>query len=222
MMSKNNKTSNTALWDQVFQTDPAFTKFVKVGRGFTAIDAFYQVKTATQVFGPVGIGWGWTTDETYSEGLVIVKMHLWYKHPDSSERSEPVVHFGCKALVGKGGRINEDAVKSATTDALTKALSYIGFNGDVFMGMFDDNKYVDAQREKFAAAPEPAQVATPEQLEIAGDLANRISTCGSLGELNALKPELSAVKSAKTVTPVLLADLASMFISVMQSFKEDV
>ena len=43
MMSKNNKTSNTALWDQVFQTDPAFTKFVKVGRGFTAIDAFYQV-----------------------------------------------------------------------------------------------------------------------------------------------------------------------------------
>lgn len=213
------KTSNTALWDRVFQTDPAFTKFVKVGRGFTTIDAFYQVKTATEVFGPVGIGWGWTTDETFSDGLVIVKMHLWYKHPDTGERSDPVVHFGCKALANKSGRINEDAVKSATTDALTKALSFIGFNGDVFMGLFDDNKYVEAQREKYAE-PEPIVKATPEQLEIAGNLANSISTCGSLGELDALKPELSAIKEAKTLTPDLLADLASTFISVMQSFKE--
>ncbi len=211
--------SNTALWDRVFPTDPKYTKFVKVGRGFTTIDAFYQVKTATEVFGPVGIGWGWTTEETFSDGLVIIKMHLWYKHPDSGERSEPVVHYGCKALANKSGRINEDAVKSATTDALTKALSFIGFNGDVFMGLFDDNKYVQAQAEKYAE-PEPVVASTPDQLEIAGKLIEQISTCTTLGELEALKPKLAEVRESNVLTQDLLSDLANTFISVMQGFKE--
>ena len=34
-------------------------------------------------------------------------------------------------------------MKKVATDALTKGLSKLGFNADVFMGMFDDNKYVN-------------------------------------------------------------------------------
>tara|TARA_R110000765_G_scaffold180987_5_gene286963 strand:- start:1963 stop:2613 length:651 start_codon:yes stop_codon:yes gene_type:complete len=210
------KNPNTSLWDQVFATDPAYTKFVKVGRGFTTIDAYYQVKTATEVFGPVGLGWGWKTDETYTDGVVIVKMHLWYKHPDSGEVSQPVVHFGCKALMNKSGRVNEDAVKSATTDALTKALSYIGFNGDVFLGLFDDNKYVEMQQQKFA---EKEEAPSSEQGELLASLLMEISTAFDMAALKALRPKLSAAK--ETLNKAMVRELSTIFISRMESFKEE-
>ena len=35
-----------------------------------------------------------------------------------------------------------DCMKKATTDGITKGLTYFGFNADVFLGKFDDNKYV--------------------------------------------------------------------------------
>ena len=211
-----NKT-NTSLWDLVFETDPRYTKFVKVGRGFTTIDAFYQVKRATEVFGPVGIGWGWETDETYtSDGLVVVKMSLWYIHPETGETSKPVVHFGCKALQSKSGRINEDAVKSATTDALTKALSYIGFNGDVFMGLFDDNKYVAEMREKYDEAP-VSDDERDEQSALMADLAMKISTVPDMSALEALRPELS---SAKPKLPKkMVRELTELYISRTKEFE---
>lgn len=210
------KNPNTALWDKVFPTDPAYTKFVKVGRGFTTIDAYYQVKTATEVFGPVGLGWGWDTDETYTDGMVIVKMYLWYKHPDTGETSQPVVHFGCKALANKSGRINEDAVKSATTDALTKALSFIGFNGDVFLGLFDDNKYVAMQQQKFE---EKAEAPNVEQSELLAQLSLEISTAADLPDLQALRPRLSEAKA--NLTTGMVRELGTLFINRMESFQEE-
>ena len=35
------------------------------------------------------------------------------------------------------------------TDALTKAFSHLGVSADVFLGLFDSNKYVDSMKEKF-------------------------------------------------------------------------
>jgi hypothetical protein len=60
-------------------------------------------------------------------------------------------------VVDKSDRVDGDAGKKALTDGITKALSYLGFNSDVFMGKFDDNKYVQerAAEEKKAAEPEP-------------------------------------------------------------------
>jgi hypothetical protein len=37
--------------------------------------------------------------------------------------------------------VNEDAPKMSVTDGLTKALSHLGFNADVFLGEYDGNKY---------------------------------------------------------------------------------
>ena len=45
-----------------------------------------------------------------------------------------------KTMMGK--RVDDDCIKKVQTDALTKGLSKLGFNADVFMGRFDDNKYV--------------------------------------------------------------------------------
>ena len=48
------------------------------------------------------------------------------------------------------GRLDSDAGKKATTDGITKLLSQLGFNADVFLGKFDDQKYVDDLREEMA------------------------------------------------------------------------
>jgi hypothetical protein len=49
---------------------------------------------------------------------------------------------------------DEDAPKKSVTDALTKALSMIGFAGDIFSGRWDDNRYVEGLKEE--AKPDPA------------------------------------------------------------------
>ena len=48
------------LWSRVEKTDPAFTKEFNKGGGFrgTSINATYLAKKATEVFGPIGLGWG--------------------------------------------------------------------------------------------------------------------------------------------------------------------
>ena len=43
-----------------------------------------------------------------------------------------------------------DCMKKATTDGLTKCLSFLGFNADIFLGKFDDCKYVQQVTEEFA------------------------------------------------------------------------
>ena len=54
---------NMKLWKSVETTDPAFTTRVNQRGGFTAIGAQYQLRTATEKFGPMGAGWG-VEDET--------------------------------------------------------------------------------------------------------------------------------------------------------------
>ena len=127
--------SNLSLWDQVESTDPQFAKKQEFGAKLTAIDAQYQRKTATKMFGPMGIGWGTTKskytinpDHThcYYSGI------LWYTWEDKKGTIE----------IGSDIKIKPDFIKCVRTDAITKGLSELGFNADVFMGTFDENKYV--------------------------------------------------------------------------------
>ena len=69
------------LWNTVETTDPKYTKKVNQRGGFTAIAAQSQIKKATEVFGPAGIGWGVKNEEfTNIEGttLVLYTSTLWY------------------------------------------------------------------------------------------------------------------------------------------------
>ena len=159
-------TENLKIWDAVSQTDVDHTKQVDFGRKFTAIDAHSQVMNATEQFGPVGAGWGYKNEygEVHlQDGKVIVycDVTLWYITHDEWEgnkienRKEFGPIRGGSVLIksNKDGSIakvpDTDAWKKASTDGLTKALSHLGFNADVFLGMFDDNKYVTGlQKEK--------------------------------------------------------------------------
>jgi len=134
---------NMELWNSVCETDPAHTKKVNQRGGFTAIDAMYQIQEATRQFGAVGVGWGWSYELIFPPNdTVIANVSLWHGKQDQVVRQA-----GQKKLNASNGA-DEDAAKKAITDGLTKCLSYLGFNADVFLGKFDDNKYVDSMKDK--------------------------------------------------------------------------
>jgi hypothetical protein len=139
---------NMRIWEAVSKTDPSHTKKVNQRGGFTAISAHYQIMQATKQFGPVGVGWGYTNGDAFLMGdkLVVVPVTIW--HGDRSNTFGPL--YGSAELVDAKGRLDSDAPKKASTDGLTKGLSQLGFNADVFLGKFDDNKYVQAMEREFS------------------------------------------------------------------------
>ena len=46
--------------------------------------------------------------------------------------------------------VDDNFAKKIETDALTKAISKLGFNADIFMGKFDDVRYVSEMKKEFA------------------------------------------------------------------------
>ena len=133
--------TNMELWEKVSVSDGKFLKKVSFGaRSFTSIDPMYQVREATRAFGPVGQGWGWdaTTEMiTVANGDVACISHVSVWAGTRENKFGPFT--GCRTFYKKE-RIAEDAPKMAVTDGLTKALSHLGFNADVFLGEHD-NKY---------------------------------------------------------------------------------
>lgn len=157
---------NLTLWNLVEKTPESQTKPI-TGKSYqgTSPKPYYLVQKATETFGPVGIGWGFSIeDERIEEGaggekMSIARVKVWYKW--QGERGE-VEHIGGTSFSGTRRNGNaftdEDAPKKSVTDALVKALSMIGFAGDIFMGRYDDSKYVeDLRAEERQKAKEPSK-----------------------------------------------------------------
>jgi hypothetical protein len=180
------------IWNAVCKTDPKHTKAVEFGRKFTAIDAHYQIQEATRLFGPIGEGWGYVTGMMiFEDGLVIVPVTLW--HGDRNKSFGPI--YGSTTMRDRKGNIDKDAPKKATTDALTKALSQLGFNADVFLGLFDDNKYVAAVQEEFhpkTDEPKPGERHPGENFEAREKLEGPYTSGSALrGAIKAFAGQLS-------------------------------
>ena len=154
---------NLKLWDSVQKTDPSHTKKAKIGQmSITAICPQYQRKNATIAFGPYGSGWG-VEDQEFSfmdfadqTKLCTYTATFWYMHNDK-KCAFPIQSNIKVAFVTQGGKgylkIDDEYSKKAATDALTKGLSMLGFNSDVFEGKYDDSKYVNQMVQEFAPAP---------------------------------------------------------------------
>ncbi len=140
--------SNMKLWDKLKETDPKYTKpFSKFGgKQLTTVDPMYQIQMMTNMFGPVGKGWKYEVEYKYIDGLVFAEVKLkwfdkqWYEYG-------PVCSV--QNLSKKNGGLDDEAPKKAMTDAMTKAFSHLGMSADVFLGMFDNSKYVETMKEKF-------------------------------------------------------------------------
>ena len=142
--------SNMDIWNNLCVSDPKYLKKISFGaRSFTAIDPQYQVMKMTEQFGPVGEGWGWhSTTEIVNvsngDSAVLAHVTVWHGSPSNSFGA----FTGCRKFFDAvKGRMAEDAPKMAVTDGLTKALSHIGCDADVFLGKMDGNKYDSAPKE---------------------------------------------------------------------------
>lgn len=163
---------NLNLWQTVEKTPPEHVKPI-TGKSYqgSSPKPQYLVKKATETFGPCGIGWGFTVDERIEDGALIApghfermhiaKVRVWYKW--NGERGE-VEHIGGTPFSGQRksgqGYTDEDAPKKSVTDALVKALSMIGFAGDIFMGRYDDSKYVNELKQEEAESKRAAEPKT--------------------------------------------------------------
>lgn len=185
---------NMKIWDEVCKTDPSHTKRVNQRGGFTAIDAHYQIMNATKQFGPIGEGWGYEVIGTEMIGdFFMAKVVLW--HGSRSNQFGPIL--GCSQMfnVGKQKYPDGDAPKKATTDAITKGLSQLGFNADVFLGKFDDNKYIAERRKEESEAARPSEEEkAAKRKEFAQKVAGEIENAdGEFGAAEVIHNHLSAI-----------------------------
>ena len=168
---------NLELWGKVEKTNPKYTKKAKVGgNSITAISPQFQIMNATEQFGAYGNTWGfknieldysitntpitfdvtdWNTKKTEKRtsilGLVGFKATFFYPK-GSFEITNSIKIF----TDNKHSKIDDNFAKKLETDALTKALSKLGFNADIFLGKFDDVRYVNEMTKEFA--PKPVKV----------------------------------------------------------------
>lgn len=167
--------SNTELWDSVEKTDPKHVKAI-TGKSYqgSSPKPHYLVRKATETFGPCGIGWGFNiVSERIEEGAGGEKMHiahvrLWYKWRGETGSVEHVggTQFSGTRSSGKPFT-DEDAPKKSITDALVKALSMVGFAGDIFMGRYDDSKYVNEVKAEFSEEKQEPYPPKPKQKTVA-------------------------------------------------------
>lgn len=161
---------NMQIWDKVSTTDTRYTKAAEVGgQKITSLNGTAMIMKATEVFGPVGIGFGWSIiEERFDEGsemvsgegdkrLVLgrelnhtIKIRFWFEL--DGKRGE-IEQYGCTRYLYKskyGTTTDGEAPKKSLTDAIKKSLSMLGFSADVFLGMFDDHTYVEQLKEEQA------------------------------------------------------------------------
>ena len=179
------------IWDSLCKTNPDFTKEApsSYGKKITTIDPMYQIQCMTEVFGPVGQGWKYTVEYKYQDGLVFAEVCIHYCVHNNWFQYGPV----CSVQnLSKRDKLDDEAPKKAMTDAMTKAFSHLGMNADVFLGKFDDSKYVEKMRQAFSQQKKIPQTNGTEHDEdhdavVINHIINDMKNAKSINELRKLK-----------------------------------
>lgn len=199
---------NLDIWNTLGKTDPDQTKAFTRGGGFkgTAVKPIYTEHKMTEVFGPCGIGWGFTEPSFQvvpgdnKEVLVYCWLSLWVVRDGVKSELIPgvggdkvVSHIKANTQYNRPERWENDdeAFKKAFTDAIGNAMKHLGMSADVHMGMFDDSKYVATRRkEEREAAEVPARAPSDDMppaetpQEVAMRLMGDIEGCKTLPALD--------------------------------------
>ncbi len=156
--------ANLDLWEAHADIDPSFTKAI-TGKAYkgTSPNPQYVIKCLTEMFGPVGQGFGWEVlAEDFTplgeEILHWCRIRFWH-----TKREHYYEAYGqTKALMKtrNGLMSDEDAPKKSLTDAIIKAASQLGIAANIFLGRWDDQKYVADLKEEFRQ-DEPAHTTKP-------------------------------------------------------------
>jgi len=173
IMGEIEEVNNLELWNKVEKTNPKYTKNAKVGgNAITSISPQYQIMMVTEQFGIYGKSWGFKdieldyslvdkkffkdkTEGSYPNvkvigkeevnmGMVIFKATFFF--PDGEL---PIINSISLFTNNAMSKLDDQFAKKVETDTLTKAISKLGFNADIFMGKFDDVRYLNELKEEF-------------------------------------------------------------------------
>lgn len=134
---------NMTLWNSWRKVPEEAKKPITAGRlkGMTDINPMWRYKMLTERFGPCGTGW-YTDDEQYElhpgaqdQVVVVCRLKLYYRDPESGEWSKGVAGQGGSMLVAaetKGLYTSDEAFKMAYTDAISVACKQLGIGADVY------------------------------------------------------------------------------------------
>ena len=147
---------NLELWRKVEKTNPKYTKQANVGGNkITSIAPQYQIMNVTEQFGSYGKTWGFKNielDYTLVPEFNLIVFKAIFFYPDGEF---PTINSIKMFMDNAKLKIDDNFAKKLETDTLTKAISKLGFNADIFMGKFEDTRYLAEIKKEFA---EPTKV----------------------------------------------------------------
>lgn len=150
---------NLKIYDSVRYVPEAAQKKITGGRlnGYTDINPMWRIKTLTEQFGPVGVGWFIEiTKQEIIQGpdaqmAAFVNILLFVKI--GGEWSKGIFGTGGSSFVAQeksGLYMSDECFKMALTDAISVACKMLGFGADIYWAK-DNSKYAITQQ---TAAPE--------------------------------------------------------------------
>jgi hypothetical protein len=171
---------NLDVWNRFADIDPKFTKPI-TGKPYkgTSPNPQYIIQCLTEMFGPVGKGFGWNiiAEEFTPLGDTFLhwcRIEFWWKQ-DGSERQSFEEYGQTKAAykTSTGSfMVDEDAPKKSLTDAIIKAASHLGVASSIFLGRWDDQKYVAEVNKEYREAEHSERTTEKPQGKPTRDAAN--------------------------------------------------
>lgn len=157
MEDKSTDEAKMEIWNQVCVTPQKYLSDVPAGKGLTSISATFQLRRATEIFGPYGSGWGiddltWEVidglpvmrkGEVVTSKTVILGGIFWYVR-DGERRQFPII-------ADRPFKPGEFVMKSLLTELQSKGLSKLGFSADVYSKSRDDHDFAQFARVADAA-----------------------------------------------------------------------
>ncbi|MEO1616498.1 MAG: hypothetical protein AAFV88_11650 [Planctomycetota bacterium] len=157
---------NMELWNKVCKTPEERTKpFQKGRKELTEINQQWQLQQATEIWGPYGKDWGLKNlrfevievqdsadGVQYSANMLMLNAEFFYPQATFAIANDAQL------------RVGQDCVKMLVTNTRSKALSWLGFGADVFMGEFD------GPIESASAKPDPVFAKIEKRLKEATTL----------------------------------------------------
>lgn len=147
---------NMELYNKFRKCPDTALRQITAGRlkGKSDINPMWRIKTLTEAFGSVGIGWyyditkQWIEPGANGEVAAFVNIDLFVKV--EGEWSKPIKGTGGAMFVtneSKGAYTDDEAYKKALTDAISVSCKALGIAADV---------YWDKDNTKYPTTPQPA------------------------------------------------------------------
>ena len=183
---------NLEFWNALKRTDPKATKPFQRPGGFrgTQIDPAWRLQMMTEVFGPVGKGWGYEQLEwTVAERMVFICCRVWYIDPQTGEKYFTGPQWGGTEMVRRNRdgteRPDDECFKMSMTDAIGKCMLQVGLAADVYLGQFDDSKYRE-ESEVFYTVKSNPDLQPPAIEKFEADLKEKLDAVADLDALDDL------------------------------------